>query len=186
MARKFFKRLLPFTDALLESRIIRIMGPWIRHPNLWHLNKRSAAGGVAIGLIAGLIPGPLQMISAAILCALLRVNLPVALITTFYTNPFTIVPLYLLAYMMGGLVTGESVGDVTVPNFDWNPIHLDDTLSQMANWAMSLGHTLAIGLLMQVVLFSVSGYFVVRIGWRAFVIYEWRRRQERRNSMPSL
>ena len=31
----------------------------------------------------------------------LRVNLPVALATTFYTNPFTIGPLYLLAYGIG-------------------------------------------------------------------------------------
>ena len=34
--------------------------------------------------------------------ALLRVNLPIALLMTLYTNPLTIVPLYFAAYKIGG------------------------------------------------------------------------------------
>ena len=39
-----------------------------------------------------MVPGPLQMLAAALLAVPLRVNLPVALATTLYTNPVTIGP----------------------------------------------------------------------------------------------
>lgn len=38
---------------------------------------------------------------------LFRVNLPIALLTTLYTNPFTILPLYVLAYKLGTWVLGQ-------------------------------------------------------------------------------
>jgi len=90
--RDFFRKFLPHHDAVKSYRWLKPFGSRLQHPNLWHLHRRSVAGGVAIGLFCGLIPGPLQMISAALLAVLLRVNLPVAAFTTLYTNPFTIVP----------------------------------------------------------------------------------------------
>jgi len=55
------------------------------------------------------------MISAALLAVLLRVNLPVALITTLYTNPFTIVPLYLAPMRQGmGQRRAQRRGGTTV------------------------------------------------------------------------
>src|SRR5258708_20241632 len=80
--------------------------PWLAHPNLWPLNRRSVPGAVAIGLFCGLIPGPVQMLGA-LLCAIpLRKNIPVALATTLYTNPLTTVPLYLPACGCGSLLFG--------------------------------------------------------------------------------
>src|SRR5512142_2270877 len=102
--RRFFRERLPNHESIRQHRWLGPVRHLLHHPNLWHLHRRSVAGGVAIGLFCGLIPGPLQMISAALLAVLLRVNLPVAVFTTLYTNPFTIVPLYLLAYEIGLLV----------------------------------------------------------------------------------
>jgi hypothetical protein len=82
---------------------------------LWHLNRRSAAGGVAVGMFCGLIPGPLQMLGAGIAAVLFRVNLPTALLTTLYTNPLTIVPLYLVAYKIGSLALGAGGGPPPAP-----------------------------------------------------------------------
>lgn len=187
MARKLFKRFSSAADGFLASAFMQRMGPrlermGLQHPNIWHLNRHSAAGAVAVGLATGLIPGPLQMLTAAIVALLFRVNLPVALVTTLYTNPFTIVPLYILAYSLGGLVTGESVKNITVPEFDWSPLHLSDTIRQAFDWLLSLGNTLLIGLAIESVLFAFIGYFLVQFGWRMFVIYEWRKRCERRAS----
>ncbi len=85
-----------------------MLGHRLQHPNLWHLHRRSVSGGVAVGMFCGLIPAPFQMISAALMSVLFRVNLPVAIFTTLYTNPFTTIPLYWVAYMLGALVTGQS------------------------------------------------------------------------------
>ena len=58
-------------------------------------------------------PRPFQMLGAAICCVLFRVNLPLALLSTLYTNPFTIVPLYLAAFGVGEWLIGS--GSVFTP-----------------------------------------------------------------------
>ena len=70
MPRKFFKKYLPDHESVRKHRHIARFGGFLRHPNLWHLNRHSVAGGVAVGMFSGLIPGPLQMLGAAIvLCS---------------------------------------------------------------------------------------------------------------------
>ena len=72
------------------------------------------AGGVAAGLFAGLIPGsnPVQFFFAALFAIAFKVNLPVAVVTTLYSNPLTIVPIYIAAYAIGALVTGNGGGNM--------------------------------------------------------------------------
>ena len=112
--RKLLKRYLPDHSAVHGNRWLAMFGSTLLHPRLWHLNRHSAAGAVAVGLFCGLIPGPFQMLGAAICCIVLRVNLPLALLTTLYTNPFTIVPLYFVAYSMGAWVLGSTLYQVLV------------------------------------------------------------------------
>ena len=98
MPRKLFRKFLPSHEAIRQNRYVAWFGPRLQHHNLWHLHRRSVAGGVAAGLFAGLIPGsnPVQFTAGAILAILARVNLPIAVLVTLYSNPFTIVPLYLI------------------------------------------------------------------------------------------
>lgn len=172
--RKFFRDRLPSQDSILNQRWLRPVQHWLRHPNLWHLHRRSVAGGVAIGMFCGLIPGPLQMISAALLAILLRVNLPVATVTTLYTNPFTIVPLYLLAYEIGIQMTG-SVNGAVVPVFPEVSWH--DGIAPIWAWLMALGKPLLIGLPILAIGLSVIGYIAVRVAWRVFVLWKWHSRR---------
>jgi uncharacterized protein (DUF2062 family) len=177
--REFFKRHLPDSDAVKQNRWLRPFGDWLRHPNLWHLHRRSVAGGVAIGLFCGLIPGPLQMISAALLAVLFRVNLPVALITTLYTNPFTIVPLYVVAYELGAWVSGASSG-ITVEHLAFPELHSHGWLGELWAWFQMLGKPILIGLPLLAVGLSIIGYFAVRVTWRVAVMLRWGARKWRR------
>jgi hypothetical protein len=177
--RKFFKRNLPSADTVKQNRWLRPFGAWLHHPNLWHLHRRSVAGGVATGLFCGLVPGPLQMISAALLAVLFRVNLPVALITTLYTNPFTIVPLYLLAYKIGAWLSGAHSGvAVIVPPFP--ELHWHDLAGKMWGWMVALGEPFLIGLPVLAASLAAAGYIVVRVMWRIAVIQRWRARIQRK------
>ena len=80
MPRKFFRKYLPEAAAVREHRLVAMFGKLLHHPNLWHLNRDSVAGAVAIGLFSGLVPGPLQMLMALALAIPLHRNLPVALL----------------------------------------------------------------------------------------------------------
>lgn len=172
--KKFIRSRLPSAASIQQISWLQPIAHWLRHPNLWHLHRRSVAGGVALGLFCGLVPGPLQMISAALLAIWLRVNLPVAIFTTFYTNPFTIVPLYLFAYEIGVWVLGE--GDVThVRAFP--ELHLHDWFDPLWNWLLSLGKPILVGLPILALCLGGLGYLLVRLGWRLRVVWKWRQRK---------
>jgi len=59
----------------------------LAQPMVWHLNRRSVAGGVAVGLFVSWVPVPLQMLLAAVLSAVLRVHVPVSVVMVWFTNP---------------------------------------------------------------------------------------------------
>ncbi len=179
MPRKFIRKYLPSHEAVRHNRYIARFGTLLHHPNLWHLNRHSVAGGVAIGLFAGLVPGPFQMLTATILAVPLRVNLPVALATTLYTNPLTIGPLYVIAYWIGTLfVHGDGTPLSHPPGFDWS--NLGAWLRASFDWMLSLGKPLAVGLVVLAVGLAIAGYAVVQLAWRAQVVLTWRRRKARR------
>jgi hypothetical protein len=172
--RKFIRSRLPSADSIQQISWLQPIAHWLRHPNLWHLHRRSVAGGVALGLFCGLVPGPLQMLSTALLAIWLRVNLPVALVTTFYTNPFTIVPLYLLAYEIGAKVLGET----SATNIHAFPeLHLHDWFDPLWSWLLSLGKPILIGLPLLGVGLALIGYVLVRLGWRLMVVWKWKHRK---------
>ena len=118
------------------------------------------------------------MIGAALLAVLFRVNLPVAMFTTFYTNPLTIVPLYWLAYQLGALVTGQSYA-VTSAHFVVPEMGWDNWFTVMLDWVFSMGKPFAIGLPLLALLLALLGYVAVRVGWRLGVMWQWRQRGKR-------
>lgn len=176
--RKHIRKYLPDHDKIRDNRWLAIFGDALRHPRLWHLNRHSAAGAVAIGLFCGLIPGPFQMLIAALVCIACRVNLPLALVTTLYTNPLTIVPLYLVAFGLGELVTGTSGGQFVGPP-EWQSQGLVTWAGQIADWMVRLGRPLFVGLALLATLLAVAGYALVRGAWRWYLVRAWRRRSLR-------
>ena len=113
---------------------------------------------------------------AALLAVVFRVNLPVAAFTTLYTNPFTIVPLYLLAYQIGIWVSGTSLAAAVpaFPDLQWN-----DGFSQLWSWLMLLGKPLLIGLPLLAIGLAIIGYVAVRLIWRLYVVIKWRGRHRK-------
>ena len=181
MPRKLFRRYLPSHASIRSNPHIGRFAALLDHPNLWHLNRRSVAGGVAIGLFAGLIPGPIQMLCAGLLAIPFRVNLPVAMAATLYTNPLTIGPLYFIAYEIGRLITGVGNNLPAVPEWDLsNPWQSTESL---AYWLLAQGKPLAIGLVVLAAALAVLGWLVVWFGWRWYVVAAWRRRSRRRTSL---
>lgn len=182
MPRKLLRKFLPSHDSVKRNRYIARLGPWLQHHNLWHFHRRSVAGGVAVGMFAGLIPGsnPVQFIAASLLAVGFKVNLPIAVAVTLYSNPFTIVPLYYVAFKLGELVFWRGNGEL--PDMalalegkgfrEWIPAALD--------WITSVGKPLLVGLPLLALILAASAYVLVDTAWRLQVRLEWRRRQARR------
>lgn len=141
------------------------------------MHRRSVARGVAIGLVTGLMPGPVQMLLAVLIAISLRANVLVACAATFYTNPLTFIPLYMLAYTIGTLVTGEPVRNVIPPDLSVPWLEFWRVIPSMFDWFVSLGSTLLIGLAIQCMLFAICGYTATMILWRCIVSRMWARRR---------
>jgi len=180
MPKKYVRKFLPSHESVRGNRYVGILGSALHHPNLWHLNRRSVAGGVAIGMLCGMIPGPIQMLCAAILAIALRVNLPVAMTATWYTNPFTVVPLYYLAYKIGTVITGDVPAANAPPAFQLGLDNMSDWGLILLGWINAMGKPLLVGLCALGAALSAGSYFAVRGAWRLYIVAAWRQRQRRR------
>jgi uncharacterized protein (DUF2062 family) len=140
-----------------------MFGKLLHHHNLWHLNRHSVAGGIAVGLFA----------------IVFKVNLPMAVLITLYSNPLTIVPIYLAAYAIGELVTGN--GTIEIPQVEFSILdkNIVEWIPAMIDWMASLGKTLLTGISILAILLSVIGYFTAHAVWRLYVVYAWRKRAQR-------
>jgi uncharacterized protein (DUF2062 family) len=172
LLRRLTRRLEPYVDQITDHPWIQRYAPRLAEPDLWHLNRRSSARAVAIGLFAGLIPGPLQVLGAVGLSIAFRAYFPLAAITTLYTNPVTIVPLYLIAYQYGSIfIAGEQR---VAPPPEWSLSM--SYAGELMRWAISLGKPLAIGLVLLALTLAALGWIVVRIAWRCQIARQWQRR----------
>lgn len=177
--RKWLHRHTPDQAAIDGNRWLAPFRTTLLHPRLWHLNRRSAAGGVAVGLFCGLIPGPFQMLGAAICAVVFRINLPLALTVTLYTNPFTIVPLYIAAYGLGKWFSGPGAPFMPPPEYE-HAAGLIDWVKHLLDWLNDLGEPLLIGLVLLASLLAMAGYGAVRALWRMHLVGKWKRRQRNR------
>ena len=136
---------------------------------------------MAAGFFAGLIPGsnPVQFFFAALFAIIFRVNLPVAAFTTLYSNPFTIVPLYLAAYAIGESVLGNGTGAVPMSDLHLLDKNIGEWLPALIDWTISLGKPLLVGIFLLAALLSITSYSVVRGAWRLYVVHAWRKRAKR-------
>ncbi len=182
MPRRLLSRLTarfaPGIDAIAGHPWVRRHAPALANPDLWHLNRRSAARAVAVGLFCGLIPGPLQAAGAIAGSLAVRANFPLAVATTLYTNPLTIVPLYVVAYEYGALFfPGAPPADVVA--LPWTA-GASEWLAALLAWMANLGKPLALGLVLLAVTLAAAGWATVRLAWRWHTVRAWRRRSRLR------
>ena len=176
--RNLLRRYLPDPEIVRGNRWMRPFANTLLHPRLWHLNRHSAAGAVAVGLFCGLVPGPFQMPSAALACVLLRVNLPLALFTTLYTNPLTIVPLYFVAFQIGSWILGAESAFTPPPDF--GEMSFGAWITASTEWLVGLGKPLALGLALLSSGLAALGYLLVKGAWRIHLLRSLARRRARR------
>ena len=173
--RRWLRQLEPRVLAELERPALAWAKPWLDRHELFSFTRRPLARGLAVGLLCGLIPGPLQIAVTIVLCSLLRANVVLGVATTFYTNPLTIVPLYALAFQIGSaLLPGEQ----TMPVFD-HAAAADGWLFALGEWIGALGWPLAMGLPVMGCWFALNGYLLFTWWWLRPVVARGRRIRRR-------
>ncbi|MFK5968601.1 MAG: DUF2062 domain-containing protein [Candidatus Marithrix sp.] len=167
--KKFFKHSLPRPSQIKSNPKLQFLGKLLHEPNLWHLNRRSLAGGMAVGLFIAFIPLPMQMLLAVAAAIWLRVNLPLAVSLVWITNPVTMPPLLYFAYKLGALILGIPVIET---EFSFSPEWLLYTLGNLLQ-------PLLLGCLVMGTISAAIGYLTVNYLWRLQVIKLWKDRHNK-------
>lgn len=163
----FLNKWLPKKETLEKNRYLRWLFLNEKHAGLWHINRRSVAKGVAIGLLVCFLPIPGQTVLAVLLALLFCANVPVAILATWVSNPFTFVPFNILIYQVGAWVLG----------IEWHWKDVPHSFShEMLGWFFSLSKVYAVGLSIVSIGSALLGYMIVQLGWR-LAIY-WRRKHK--------
>ncbi|MCB1757079.1 MAG: DUF2062 domain-containing protein [Gammaproteobacteria bacterium] len=170
MPRKFIKKYLPNAERLRENGCLGFLGEHIYDPELWHLNRRSVSGAVAVGLFMCWVPFPFQMVIAGILAIVFRVNMPISVALVWTTNPVTIPPMFYAAYKLGTKIIG------TTPI----PYHMEFNIESIVHKLSEIWPSLVVGCLLFAVVSSLLGFLSVRLIWRLAMIRKWQARNERR------
>lgn len=172
MPRKFLKRHLPDARELRRRRELRLLGRLLEDPFLLHLNRRSVAGGVAIGLFVAFLPTPGQMPIAALLAIWLRANLLLSVALVWISNPITMAPLFYLNYMAGTWLLG---GGMPHPGFE-------PSLSWFWHQLAVIWQPLLLGSVIVGTIVALAGYGTVHLIWRLAILRHLRHRRRRRRA----
>jgi hypothetical protein len=176
MPKDFIKKIMPNHQTIRDHKHLQFFGTLLHDPNLWHLNRRTASGAFAIGLFFAWVPVPFQMLLAAGLAILVRVNLPLSVVLVWVSNPITMPPLFYGAYLLGASILGRTEqAFIFELSWEW----LGSELSLI--WEPFL-----LGCGIMGVLSSFIGYFGIRGLWRMHLIKQIKMRRERRKQLTLL
>jgi uncharacterized protein len=152
--------------------------PWLDRHDTFSFTRNPFARGVAFGLFCGLIPGPLQIIAAAALCVLFRGNVIASVVATFYTNPLTIIPLYVAAFHIGDAVLP---GVYDLPKWSGGAGG-NGFFTALSEWIHAMGWPLVVGLPALAIAIAGVGYALTQIVWLLPVLRRAKRMRDRAQS----
>src|SRR5690554_3521937 len=164
MPRKFIQRIMPKHETVRNSRSLKVFGRLLHDANLWHLNRRSAAGAFAVGLFCAFIPVPFQMVIAAAAAIPFRVNLPLSVALVWVSNPITMPVLFYFCYLIGASLL-EQPSQAFAFELSWQWLGQSIT---------TIGPAFLLGCFIMAVVSSLVGYFTISILWRQSVVSAWR------------
>lgn len=169
MPRRFFRR--------VSRSYLRKERPWylkpfdalFAHPTFFSVSRRSVAGAIWIGLFVALLPLPGQTILGVLLALAFRVNVPIAAIATWITNPVTMGPIFYSTYGLGRLILDIPPQAFQIElSWDW-----------VATNFIAIGKPLLLGSFISATIVASTGYVVVSVLWRLMVAARFRRRHLR-------
>jgi len=171
MPKKLICRYLPTPKDLRGYASLRYaLGGRLHDPDVWHLNRGSASGAIAIGLFVAWVPLPIQMVLAALLALLIRVNLPLSVIVVWISNPLTMGPMYWFAWRLGRWLLDEP----------YVPVQFEPTFAWLTAELGMAWQPLGLGCVLLGILSAAVGYVVSRLFWRYHVIRSLLARRRRR------
>ena len=160
-----YLRHLPRIKHMRGTWLHRKLGDRLFAREMWQPERGRFAFGCALGVFFAMMPVPFQMVAAALIAFLLRVNIPAAVACTWVSNPLT-TPLILFSqYYLGSFVLGGAASDQPK----------EDMLALLAQAPWSL----LVGALISGTILSIGAYPLALAGWDWLSAHILKSRKER-------
>lgn len=173
--KKIIRRYLPEAHKIRSHKHLRFFGKLIHDPYLLHLNRRSVSGAFAVGLFMAFVPMPFQMIPAAALAILFRVNLFLSVALVWVTNPITMPALFYFCYRLGAWILGRPP----------KAFEFELSWAWLTSEVLRIWQPFLLGCLIVGAASATAGYFGMRGLWRWHVVQEWEKRKKKRSTAKS-
>ena len=170
MPRRFFRKFAFKRHKVSEQWF---MGPFrhmLHDHRLWGIRRKTVVPAFALGLLVAFLPFPGHFMLAALSALALRVNIPVASVTTFVVNPVTVGPLFYFCYWIGAMLLSIEPG----------PFTFELSMEWVRNVFASVWLPLTLGCMLVGSIISLIGYAVLDGLWRYSVHdYKTKKRNNR-------
>lgn len=165
---------------LKQSRFMRWFARHFLDKTVWKPTRHSFAGGLAVGLFMNMLLVPGQMPIAAVLCALMRVNIPIAVVACWISNPVTFAPMAWWEINFGNWIM-ETVGFGTPMPLNWGELTslakesegIWNFFKAVKPWAASL----YLGGLVGGCVLAPIGYLLAYVFWDFILMMSHRRKK---------
>ena len=147
---------MPHPRHITDNKWISKLGPLVHDPSIWHINRRSISGAIALGLFCAFIPVPFQMLIAAVGAILLRVNILISVPMVWVSNPVTMPPLFYFCYRVGlWVLNSPDKGFDFELSFRW-----------LGNELLYIWQPFLLGCFLVGSISALLGYAAIRLLWR--------------------
>ena len=172
MPRRFFRKFAFKRHHVAEQWFMTPFRHLLHDNRLWGIRRRTVVPAVAVGLFVMWMPFPGHMLMACVVALALRVNIPVAAVTTLISNPLTMAPMYFLAYQLGAWLL-----DVPV-----KPLDIEMSLDWVTHTFVSIWQPMLLGCILAGAITALAGFLLLDALWRYSIHdYKSRKRRERRD-----
>jgi len=170
MPRRFFRKFAVKREQLRARWYLSPIAHLLHDPDLWGVRRRSVVPAFALGIFVAFLPFPGHMLTAALLAVALRVNIPVAAVTTLITNPVSMGPLFYFNYKFGSALLGREP----------RPFEFEMTFDWLIGQFVYIWEPLLLGCVLLGALSALAGFVALDLVWRASISGYLKKRRARK------
>ena len=175
MPRRFFRKFTFKRHELSKQWFLTPFRHLLHDHRLWGVQRRRIVPAFALGLFISFLPFPGHTLIAALAALALRINIPVAAVSTWVSNPATVVPMYYLAYRTGSRLLGWQL----------QPVQFEASIDWVQHTLVNIWQPMMLGSLLLGSLAALIGFIALDGVWRYSITRYKMRKRSRRNPPPS-
>lgn len=157
MPRRFFRKFALKRDQLRGRWYIAPFDHLLHDTRLWSIRRRTVVPALSMGLFIAFLPVPGHVLIAALGALALRINIPVAALTTFVSNPLTVGPMFFVSYRLGQKLLALQP----------QPFGFEFSMHWLTGQFLTIWQPLLLGCVLLGSLAALVGYVVLDLLWRA-------------------